>query len=254
MNLAQFQDQFSDALFNREHGSDIADLTRQPGFAVYRNTVMKGCIDALQANYPSVMRLVGEEWFRAAAAVYVVEHKPLDARLLFYGESFSDFLANFEPAAALTYLSGVARLDRCWTEAHAARNALPLNAAMLAEVTADALAGCTLRLHPSTRWAWFADQPVYTIWQRNRELGKDESDIEWHGEGALLARPHDVVLWRPLNAGGCTFLDACKAGHTLAEAASAALAAQQDTDIARLLADLIEFGAFSVTAKINIEE
>ena len=28
-------------------------------FAVYRNTVLKGCIDALQANYPTVGQLVG---------------------------------------------------------------------------------------------------------------------------------------------------------------------------------------------------
>jgi hypothetical protein len=33
---------------------------RQPGFAVYRNTVLKGCIDALQANYPTVHALVGD--------------------------------------------------------------------------------------------------------------------------------------------------------------------------------------------------
>ncbi|MGH8808915.1 MAG: DNA-binding domain-containing protein, partial [Noviherbaspirillum sp.] len=99
MNLTQFQDRFSQALFAPEPAPDIAALARQPGFAVYRNTVMKGCIDALQANYPSVTRLVGEEWFRAAAAIYVVEHGPRDARLLYYGEQFPDFLEGFDPAA-----------------------------------------------------------------------------------------------------------------------------------------------------------
>jgi hypothetical protein len=77
MSLTQFQDQFAQALFSAEAGPEIAPLACQPGFAVYRNTVMKGCIDALQANYPSVMRLVGEEWFRAAAALYVAAaYKP----------------------------------------------------------------------------------------------------------------------------------------------------------------------------------
>jgi hypothetical protein len=33
-----------------------------PALAVYRNTVAKGCIDALQANYPAVHTLVGSDW------------------------------------------------------------------------------------------------------------------------------------------------------------------------------------------------
>ena len=39
----------------------MVSLYGQPAFAVYRNTVMKACIDALQANYPAVTRLVSEE-------------------------------------------------------------------------------------------------------------------------------------------------------------------------------------------------
>ena len=64
--LARFQDAFAHALFTADAvpAGEIAALTAQPAFAVYRNTVMKGCIDALQANYPAVLRLVGEEWAR----------------------------------------------------------------------------------------------------------------------------------------------------------------------------------------------
>lgn len=68
-SLRQFQDAFALALLDPlvQPAARIAQLARQPGFAVYRNTVMKACIDALQANFPSVARLVGEAWFRAAA-------------------------------------------------------------------------------------------------------------------------------------------------------------------------------------------
>jgi len=71
MRLTDFQDGLSAALL---HASPLppapwlAALAAQPGFAVYGNTVLKGCIDALQASYPTVCQLVGEEWFRAAAA------------------------------------------------------------------------------------------------------------------------------------------------------------------------------------------
>ena len=57
-SLAQFQDAFTAALAAGDGaeaqaaGADlrVAQLVAQPAFAVYRNTVMKGCVDALQAK------------------------------------------------------------------------------------------------------------------------------------------------------------------------------------------------------------
>ncbi len=134
--LSRFQDDFAQLLLapQDEVPSALSDLANQPGFAVYRNTVLKGYIDALQANYPAVLRLVGEEWFRAVAALYARARLPHDARLLRYGAEFPDFLRDFAPAAQLPYLSGVARLDRCWTEAHMAADATALAPAAIARL------------------------------------------------------------------------------------------------------------------------
>lgn len=242
MSLSLFQDRFVQALFADD--ADAFDLARQPGFSVYRNTVMKGCIDALQANYPAVARLVGDEWFRAAAAVYVRLHAPQDPRLLLYGAGFADFLERFEPALTLPYLSGMARLDRFWSEAHAASDETALEAAALSSLTPQDFGSIALDPLASARWMWSESLPVYTIWQNNRSES-DGGDIEWHGEGALLLRPQHAVAWMPLDAAGCAFLDACKAGHALADAAAAALAARPDTDLADLLATLLNAGAFS---------
>jgi hypothetical protein len=255
--LTRFQDGFALALLAPEPAAapgltpEIAALARQPGFAVYRNTLMKGCIDALQANYPSVARLVGDEWFRAAAAIFAREHLPAQATLLSYGEAFAEFLARFAPAAELPYLPGVARLDRFWTESHAAADESALAPTVLAGLARGALVTTVLHPHAAARWAWFTDQPIYTIWQRNREAPDDEREIEWQGEGALLARPRDVVRWTKLDAAGCAFLDACAAGRSLAEAAGEALEAQADTDLARLIKTLLEAGAFGRMSRLR---
>lgn len=239
MSLARFQDAFAHALLapGEAHGAEIAPLVAQPGFAVYRNTVMKACIDALQANYPVVARLVGEEWFRAAAAIHVRQAPPAEAALLRYGAGFAEFLARFGPAADLPYLSGVARLDRFWTEAHAA----PSVPAFAAAVIGNGV----LHPHPAARWAWFADAPIYTIWARNRSAEPADAELGWQPEGALLTRPGDAVEWRALDAAGCAFLDACAAGGTLAQAAQAALQAQGATDLTVLFSTLIQAGAFA---------
>ena len=256
--LARFQDDFAAALLDPDAGGAntggsamIASLARQPGFAVYRNTVMKGCIDALQANFPAIVGLVGEEWFRAAAAVHAREQPPQLPMLAMYGETFADFLATFAPAQDYPYLPDVARLDRLWGEAHAAPDAPSLCASDLSRLSPGQLAGATLAPHPAARWRWFPDQPIYTIWRRNREGAADLGELEWHGEGALITRGQNgAVRWTSLGIGGCTFLDACAAGaaitgSTLEDAAEAALAAEPGIDLAQLTATLIEAGALA---------
>ena len=257
--LARFQDAFARALLSPggTPAPEVAALAAQSAFNVYRNTVMKGCIDALQANYPAVARLVGDEWFRATAAIYVRQNLPSDPTLLRYGASFADFLAHFEPAAELPYLPGVARLDRMWTEAHAAADETLLDPAAITALGPDALARVNVPPHAAARWAAFSEGPVYTIWSRNRSDFVPTGDIDWRPEGALLTRPHGAVESRALDAAGCAFLDACAAGRTLGAAAEAALGTQPAADIAQLMSMLLASGAIgnmTVTSSQQPEE
>jgi hypothetical protein len=132
--LAQYQQGFAAALQAGDGPADdppagtpawLARLAAMPGFAVYRNTVMKACVDALEANFPAVSRLVGEEWMRAAAARYAAAERPTGPMLLDYGATFPGFLAAFEPATSLPWLPAVATLDRLWIESHKAADAEP---------------------------------------------------------------------------------------------------------------------------------
>jgi len=68
-------------------------------FAVYRNNVAIGLIEALEARFPVVRRLVGEEFFTAMARVFVQAHPPRSPLLMIYGDSFPQFIAGFGPAA-----------------------------------------------------------------------------------------------------------------------------------------------------------
>ncbi|MBU3740044.1 MAG: DUF2063 domain-containing protein, partial [Rhodoferax sp.] len=67
----------------------------QPGLDVYRNTVAKASIDALAANFPVVLRLVGEPCFRDLAAAYLRARPPRDGRLLLYGQGLPDWVARW---------------------------------------------------------------------------------------------------------------------------------------------------------------
>lgn len=246
-SLAQFQDAFAAALFDPHdaRAASLATLTHQPGFAVYRNTVLAACVDALEANYPAVARIVGREWLRAAAAVFARQHLPPTPMLVLYGAQFADFLSGFAPAAEFVYLPAVARVDRLWSESHTAADATPLAAASLASIAPDALGALRLAPHPAAGWVFDTNWPVFTLWSRNREDSAVFGDLQWHGEGVLLTRPGDTVQWRALSVGGCHFLQACATEQPIAAAAAAALAAEPDIDLTALIATLLLAGAFA---------
>lgn len=247
--LGKFQSDFAHALRDPDAllPPSLARLVAQPGFAVYRNTVLKGRIDALHANFPSIARIVGDEWLRAAAAVYARSEPPSAPMLMTYGAGFADFLARFEPAAALPYLPAVALVDRLWSEAHVAADAEPLAAVALHALMPGDMARFTLRPHPAARWAWSDEFPLHSLWSRNRSdaASAESAAIDWRGEGVLLTRPHGAVRGQPLSRGGAALLDACAQGRSIEHAVAAALSADPAADVGTLIGRCMSAGAFS---------
>ena len=211
--------------------------------AVYRNTATKGRIDALEANYPTVVDMVGRDWFRAAAREYVEDEPGGDPVMAAYGESFPGWLSRFEPARPMAYLAPAARLDRAWTEAHLAANASLMDACQ-ASALGPALTGAAMRLHPSARLFWF-DWSAPSLWLAHRKP-REEADLFWRPtpEGLLIHRPGDHVLTHRLSSAQWAFLDAGRREASFAAAAFAAQAAQPRVDIPALFAELIAFGVF----------
>lgn len=258
MQLKEFQDCFSAALWAQGDDEGTATVLQQeqpgqpqvpvhhPAFAVYRNTVRKACVDALQANYPTVCAVVGEAWFRAFAQHYARQHPPHDARLMLYGEGIATFLESFAPAAQMPYLPMLARLDRYWCECHVAPNAPPLPADWIAQQSPETLAITAIRPHPTARWLWSEYHPACTLWQLHREGLAIPEDLAWQPDGALLTRPGDTVLWVALPPAGMAFLNACQHGLPLQAAAEQAWLADPQTDLSALIALLLRQGALAL--------
>jgi hypothetical protein len=219
IRLDEFQRDFAAALLG-EPGSPAAEaLAAKPGFAVHRNTVLRGCIDALAANFPTVLSLVGADGFDAAAGAFARACPPREGSLCAYGAEFADFLEALPSAAELPYLGGVARLDRAWTEAHLAADAPVLDAAALASLDPSALLAAALVPHPAARWIVAPDLPVFTIWRRHREHAPLDDALEV-GEAGLLTRPVQAVAWQAIDAAAAAFLDACAHGARFGDAAT----------------------------------
>lgn len=150
-------------------------------FNVYRNNVAAGLTRALEAGFPVVRRLVGDEFFGAMAAIHLRAHPPRRPILMLYGADFPDFPAGFPPVMHLGYLPCMARLELAMRHSYHAGDATPLPPEALG------LHLMTARLHlaPSLRLlrsVW----PIWSIWQANTT-----------GGATPQMRPEDVVLLRP---------------------------------------------------------
>lgn len=243
--LQAFQDAFVAALNGSTSDLDPwlqGQAAGEPGLSVYRNTIARGCVDALAANFPSVLALVGEDWFRAAAARFAREAPPTRAALLDYGEAFPAWLDHFPPAQDLPYLSGVAHLDRLWTEALFAAEAPQLSAEAFAILSPESLAGARVALHPSVRFAAF-EAGLPSLWQAVRD-GREDLDLSDTAEGLLVYRRDGSVAWRVVSPADCAFLAACRRDQTLAEAIGLAAEADPLADLQTLFSALIADGVF----------
>jgi hypothetical protein len=210
-------------------------------FAVYRNNVAVALIGSLEARYPVVRRLLGDDFFRAMAGAYVAAEKPRSPALMLYGGGFPNFVAGFPPAGAVPYLADVARLENAWVEAYHAAEADALGLDALAALAPDALEALRFQPHPAARLLGFSC-PAASIWAASQGDGEPRPPPIWAAEAALVARPDADVSVRVLPPGGLAFAAALFSGVSLGEAA--ALAAADGFDPGAHLVGLIEAGAF----------
>ena len=240
--MHQFQSSFVRALLQ---GPEPAlPWSHQPGFDIYRNTVLRGAIDALAANVPTVHRLLGDDAFDAAAGAFVRAQLPRDGRLVRYGAGLPEFLAASAQLAELDYLPGVAALDLAWIESHLAADAPVLATSDVFALTAEQLLHGCLVPHPSARWLSFA-VPAFTIWRHERAGQRLEEPLSWRTESALLTRPEGKVRWRAIDAGEAEFLAACASGRSCDDALESVLAGGSGFDLALSLPRLLQAGAFT---------
>jgi hypothetical protein len=210
-------------------------------FAVHRNNVVAGLVEALEARFPAVEQIVGKEFFVAMARAFIQKRPPRSLLLATYGDEFAEFIGAFEPAHELPYLADVARIEAARTRAYHAADAAPLGVSELAQLDAKALSGLRLDLHPSLEIVRSA-HPVFTIWAMNSGAQKLEPIETWTAEDALIVRPYLDVEVRLLPPGGAAFLRALAEGRSLDVAADAALADDAAFDLTGSLAALIGRG------------
>ena len=182
-------------------------------FSVYRNNVVTSLTGALEAAFPTVRKLVGDEFFAAMAGVFLRAHPPRSRILMLYGAAMPKFLETFQPVAHLGYLPDIARLDQAMRESYHAADSAPLPKTDFQRLLGEDIAAFRLTLAPALRLVrsrW----PIHAIWTANHESGPPP---QTGAQDVAILRPEFDPRPMLLPPGGAAFLTGLEMGLTLGD-------------------------------------
>lgn len=239
-SLSELQTQFLGALFSASDAPELLMSEDIARFSIYRAAVQSNLGDALRAVYPVIERLTGKDFFDYAARHYIAGHPSESGDLHRYGVQFPVFLANFEAAASLHYLSDVARLEWLWHEAFHAENHRPEDFSELAAIPVARWPQLRAILQAGCRLLQSA-YPVHKIWQVNQPeyRGNDSVNLDAGGVSLLIYRTAYEVAMAPVSAGTYAFLYSAMDAASMTDALEAALAQEPGLDVAAMLRQLL---------------
>lgn len=146
-------------------------------FAIYQNNVFYSLRAALAELYPTIKKLVGEEFFNGTADAYIRAYPPQQPAMVYFGLDFSDFLSQFKHTQNMAYLSDIASLEVARHKAYHASDVEILDKKKFAGIEATVFERSQLELHPSVQII-SSIFPIFTIWQSNLdEANLDEANL-----------------------------------------------------------------------------
>lgn len=224
MNLAHFQDQFTDLLFNAKSSltpDDLLDVAPTPALAkqveIYRQQALDNLHVQMRRVFPITQRLLAPGEFRAASDAYFLASAPSAIDPMQYAKRFSSFLEGFTTEKDLPYLADVAMLDYGCFQAKQSIDAEPTNSKIFTETPPEQLANRKIQLHPACFWMT-SPYAIYNIWHRFTTSRPTQLENSLLAQEVLIIRPQLRVEVHKIDPGFIKTLDALDEGQTLNDA------------------------------------
>ncbi len=234
-SLAQQQNALLDNIFAKHCNAPSR------GLAAYRANAHASAERALQAAYPVMAQLMGEENFHYLARDFWRRHPPQRGDLAQWGKALPAFLAASDQLADTPYFADVAHIEwalhRCAGAADGAQDMASFTA--LAQHAPEAL---SFLIAPGAA-VLASPYPAAAVVLAHQSQGNlDHAAALWHAgvaQTALVWRQGFVPRLRVLPDAEIAFTSAAFAGHTLAYALDLA---HPDFDFSVWLSDHVQHG------------
>ena len=182
--------------------------------AIYADAYRSRLIEALEAQYPALLALLGAEEFAALGHAYVQAHDSSFASIRFYGGALGAFLAVHPDFAARPWRSELAHFEWAMNDVFDAADAAPLDVQALGLIAPENWAELGFDAHPSVRrldllWNASALWRALTDGQPHPPPDAQAHPVPW-----LLWRRELQILFRPLAGLEAGALDAMRQGRS----------------------------------------
>jgi hypothetical protein len=212
--------------------------------AIYRNNAVEGFLKTLQATFPTIVRLSGEDWFRQVGRRYMHRHPSRSGNIHYIGEQFATFLDAQLVGSSYEYFADVARLEWAYQEVLVAADHPSFDLSALALVPPTDYGALTFSTHPAMRLVR-SRFPVLAIWRANRpDAVSDEAiALDQGSSSVLVIRRADHVELRELPPSAFALLAALMRGESLERAAECALEMDPGVALDAALGRVVSLGA-----------
>ncbi|GJM11794.1 MAG: hypothetical protein DHS20C12_01970 [Pseudohongiella sp.] len=213
-------------------------------FNIYRNGFYRACIDALVSNYPAIVALLGDSYFRAIARVYVTFGLPESGTLVGYGAGFPEFLEMSSISRNIAYLGDLARLDRAWLKVYFSAENTPLTPAGIAELENEGEIELERIVPIASIARLFLNYPVTGIWRELKDSGSLEKTVELSRNSGhvLVWRRGSEVMLRELPTAESRFFADFLVDENLEQAVETAYGDSTEFDLNEFFLNLIDAG------------
>lgn len=165
------------------------DLSQRERLDIYQDSIKEGLANALRDIYPVCEKLVGDKFFTGMAYRYIEQTPSHSSNLFDYGKTFPSFVATFEPASSLPYLSDVCRLELACHEAYYAPDNQPIDVRALETINAAEQADTVFKL-PTGSTLIQSPYPILRIWEANQDDYQGNEIVNLDEGGVKL------LVWR----------------------------------------------------------
>lgn len=238
--LDKFINTFSKYIENGDAQGLAPYLTEgsNPNFLkIYRNGVLKACLDALSSNFPTLSSYLGTEQFKDLSRDYVLQHWPTDTRLSNYGHRFADFIDN----KSLPFSQDFARLDRAWLDALFAHDEPALQHEDVTEILTQENQQdlFSLQLADSVKLVTL-DNDCITHWLALKFTL--DTETQSGAKNVLFWRHQQKVQYRVLDEFEDSFIRSMRQTSSVLSSAETTIASHPDEDIGAFFGALLTAG------------
>ncbi|OMH25855.1 DNA-binding domain-containing protein [Motiliproteus sp. MSK22-1] len=185
MNLSEVQSLFCHQLLgsNLRLSAELKSLEISGPFPaeqllqLYRNNFYISLCDYLEACFPTVSALVGEEFFRQLSKKFIQQTPLTEAPLAHYGTGFSSFISTYTPTAELPYLAEMATLEWYLENAKTSFHTELFPFKALAELAEAQQSDIRFLLTPGVSII-DAQSPVFSIWKAIHSDNPEHNELE----------------------------------------------------------------------------